>query len=320
MDRIRGLDLRSLQAIIVYHGCAPLLLALRRFCRRRRVALIADCTEWYSPSHITGGPFGPFRWDCELRLRWLQKRTDGVIVVSSYLQEYYESAGIPTLRVPPLVDLEERKWDVLPAARIDSDTLTLTYGGTPGRKDLIGNAIRALPGLRQEGIPVRLKLLGPSREAVERLLNDVVVVQETRTSVECLGQVPHEEVPQQLATADFSILQRPDERFAHAGFPTKVVESLSSGVPVLANPTSDIARYIRDGEEGLLLRDCTTPAFCEGVRRAWRLPRECRGAMRVAARRRAEVAFDYRRHVSRLDEFLQQSIRTVAEEGRVWGA
>jgi glycosyltransferase involved in cell wall biosynthesis len=309
MERIRKLDLSSLQAVIVYHGCAPLLLALRAFCRRRRVALIADCTEWYDPWHVTGGPLGPFRWDCELRLRWLQKRTDGIIVISSYLQDYYQSTGLPVICVPPLVDPAERKWTFPPSPAGSTNVLRLVYGGTPGRKDLIGNAIRALPRLRREGIPVVVKLLGPSRAAVEELLGgEARILQDLTGAIECPGRIPQHDVPQQLATADFSILLRPNQRFAQAGFPTKLVESLAAGVPVLANPTSDIAQYVRDEQEGLLLQDGTPHAFQDGIRRVWRLPRDRWHAMRAAARRCADVAFDYRRHVVRLDGFVRDAI------------
>jgi glycosyltransferase involved in cell wall biosynthesis len=312
MDRIRGLDLPSLRAVIVYHGCAALLWTLQRFCRGRRAALLADCTEWYDPWHVPGGPLSPFRWDCELRMRWLQKRLDGVIAISSYLQNYYESAGVRTLRVPPLVDLQERKWDGLPAAPAAPGELRLVYGGTPGRKDLIGNAIRAIPRLRTEGVPVHLTLLGPSPAVVRPMLAaGTPRSTDVWEGLQCLGRIPQHEVPSRLATADFSILLRPQQRFAQAGFPTKVVESLAAGVPVLTNRTSDIACFVKDGQEGLHLRDETGAAFCEGVHRIWRMPHEHWQTMRTAARDCAAQAFDYRRYVARLSDFAQDAVDSV---------
>ncbi len=311
LGRIRGLELPALSAVIVYHGCAPLLWALRGLCRRRGVALIADCTEWYDPWQVPGGPLSPFRWDSELRMRWLQKRLDGVLAISSYLQDYYAAAGVPTLRVPPLVDLHEDKWCSLPSPT--ADQMRLVYGGTPGRKDLIGNAIRGLPALRRAGVPVRLTLLGPSSTAVRSLMGgDGLAEDDAQAGVECLGRIPQHEVPQHLAAADFSILLRPRRRFTQAGFPTKLVESLAAGVPVLVNPTSDVGQYVRDGQQGLHLADATPEAFCAGVRRAWDLPRDRWQAMRLAARRCAAEAFDYRRHVSRLDDFVRQTIDVAA--------
>ena len=38
-----------------------------------------------------------------------------------------------------------------------------------------------------------------------------------------------------------------------AGFPTKFVESISCGVPVIMNDTSDIRQYLSDGKNGILI-------------------------------------------------------------------
>lgn len=57
--------------------------------------------------------------------------------------------------------------------------------------------------------------------------------------------------------ADFSIFVRPDRRSSHAGFPTKLAESLAAGTPVITNNTGDIGLYLKDGENGFLLKDGT---------------------------------------------------------------
>ena len=88
------------------------------------------------------------------------------------------------------------------------------------------------------------------------------------------GRVPQSMVPKCLAQMDFSVLLRPNARYAEAGFPTKLVESLSAGVPILANPTSDITQYVRDGREGVLLADHSPKAFAAGVERALAMPRD----------------------------------------------
>ena len=38
-----------------------------------------------------------------------------------------------------------------------------------------------------------------------------------------------------------------------AGFPTKVVESMSLGVPVITTNTSDLAKYVIDGVNGYIV-------------------------------------------------------------------
>ena len=120
------------------------------------------------------------------------------------------------------------------------------------------------------------------------------------------GRVPQSDVPRLLSTADYSVLLRPLKRYAQAGFPTKLVESLAAGVPVMANRTSDIAGFVRDGKEGILLTDHGPAAFVDGVKRALALPPAQKDAMRRNARLQAEISFDFRVFVEKVGSFLQR--------------
>jgi glycosyltransferase involved in cell wall biosynthesis len=112
-------------------------------------------------------------------------------------------------------------------------------------------------------------------------------------------------------------LLRPDQRFAHAGFPTKLVESLTLGTPVICNITSDIGKYVRDGVEGFVCRDSSVEAFTDALHRASTLSQAERAAMRVAAHEQATRSFDYRAHVHRLTDFVSSLSRTSgAHNGR----
>jgi glycosyltransferase involved in cell wall biosynthesis len=105
-------------------------------------------------------------------------------------------------------------------------------------------------------------------------------------------------------------LLRPDARYAHAGFPTKVVESFAVGTPVLANLTSDLGRYLVDGRNGLVCDADSADAVVGTLVRALRLSPGQLGALRTEARRTAERSFDYRAHVGSVAAFLE-SLRPV---------
>jgi glycosyltransferase involved in cell wall biosynthesis len=118
------------------------------------------------------------------------------------------------------------------------------------------------------------------------------------------GSVPHELVPQYLADADFSVLLRRPERHAMAGFPTKVVESLAAGTPLIVNHTSDLSEYIRDGEEGIVVDGHSAEGLAAAFERAARLGQSDRARMRAAAQRRALASFDYTQYVDAIREFI----------------
>jgi len=292
--------------VIVNHGFSLFLFKLLSLCKQRNAKLIIDCTEWYEPSHLIGGRFGLVRLDNEIRMRLINSRIGWVLPISSYLENFYATKKCCVLRIPPLVDIKDLKWAIPEKTVSRNHNLRLIYAGSPGKKDLLDTVLRGLCVLRDEGVAVELHLVGPSREAVANCLgSDASILDSLADATVFHGRVPQSEVPRLLATADFSILIRPRQRYAEAGFPTKLVESLSAGVPVIANPTSDIAEYVQDGKEGILLTDHSVAAFVVGVKRALAMSHEQVETMSRNAFLRAEASFDYRRYVEQLEAFVQ---------------
>lgn len=310
-------DLSHVKVIIAYHGNSLFLLKLARFCRRHGIRLLFDCTEWYDPRALVGGRFGIVRIDNELRMRFLNPRLQRGIVISSFLEKFYSGRGCAVTRIPPLIDLKDSKWAVTASAEPGhGGGLKLVYAGTPGKKDLLGSALRGLKLVRSEGHAVTLDIVGPSRQAVLACVDgDADLLDTLGDSVVIHGRVPQAEVPSLMASADFSILIRPNQTYANAGFPTKLVESLAAGVPILANRTSDISDYVRDGLEGIILEGHSPDAFAAGVRRALTLSVGQLRDMRLAARACAATAFDFTNYVNQLEAFFSAAIDGRAATG-----
>jgi len=306
---LTAMDTTGVSAIIAYHGGSLFLLRLASFCKARGIKLIVDCTEWYDPRHF-GWRFGLVRLDNEIRMRLIYSFIGWVLPISTFLGNYYSLKRCRVLRIPPLVDLNDSKWVILNRIVPSSpNKLRLAYAGTPGEKDLLGNVLRGLAILKGEKIAVELHLIGPTHQSAAQCLGeDAALLDELDHMVIFHGRVPQAEVPRLLAGTDFTILLRPLARYAQAGFPTKIVESLAAGVPVIANPTSDIAEFIHDGVEGILLTDFTPSAFVAGVKRASALTQAQKETMRYNARLCAGTSFDYRGYVKKLSGFIRDCI------------
>ncbi len=308
MKRLDALWTEQFVAVFAYQVGTLLLAQLRRFCTMHNIVLVTDVVEWYDSSHVLLGRFGPLALDSAFSMRYMQGGyADGVLAISSYLENYYSRNGKPTVRVPVLIDYQTNinKWMTLP--NIFKSTLQLSFVGNAGKKDLLVNAIRGLMLLGNEARSCELVIVGPSRgELAESLGRDAQILDWLNDTLRFVGKVTHEVAMAYVKRADFSILLRPDLRFAHAGFPTKLVESLSMGVPVICNLTSDVGMYVRDGQEGLVVSDCSPEAFANGLRRAMALSFEQREDMRFNACRRAEISFDYRNWSRPLSEFMYQ--------------
>lgn len=297
----------GIDAIIAYDPGTPLLLRLDRFARSARVPLILDLAEWHQGSHLPGGWLGLRSIDTELRMRYLHATSGHVITISSYLADFYRAKGSRVIRVPPLVDLAEPKWQTVLSKA--SRPLRLVYAGNPGKKDLLPNIIRGLALLGNKRQDVQLHLIGVTPEQVAALwgAEGAPPARSDRTIV-WRGRVSQSCVPQILAACDYSVLLRPHSRYAEAGFPTKLVESLSAGLPIITNVTSDISEYVQDLDQGAIVPGYTPIAFAKTVERVLSLSSEHHQRMREKAKERAMLSFDYRGYAQQIGQFVGEAI------------
>ena len=304
-----SIDWQRVAAVICYPGSAALIFRLMRYCRKHAIPFIIDSTEWFDPSHATGGRFGPFALDSEFRMRWLQQRAGNVICISSFLTQYYGRKGCNVVRVPPLVGIEtDRSGSELTAAlKTSPHQLNLVYAGVPGRKELFAEIIAGFQASRRRGVKVSLRLVGLTEEQLSKIVRTGGGRTPDFDGITCYGWLTHEAALRIVAESDFTILLRPQARFANAGFPSKLVESLSVGVPVIANATSDIAEYIKDGRDGYLLSEPTAEALDRAIVRASQRTIEQKSQMRIQARFRAQECFSYRNYAGVLAEFISKA-------------
>ncbi|MBK8573116.1 MAG: hypothetical protein IPN91_10800 [Holophagaceae bacterium] len=233
---LEGLDPRP-AAVLLYGGYSPFALWLLRFRRRTGIPVLVDAVEWYQPSHVPGGPLGPFH------LMWNGPSGACSPPRPRHLHQPLPAAplrgqGLPHLYLPAVLDVAAIEPDLAP--RPASAPLRLAYTGTPGKKDLLDPMVEALLRLDPQGERIRFAIVGPSPAALLQLpALRRRGLSELPPGLEAPGQVTNAEALAQVRRADFSVLLRHRQRYAMAGFPTKVPESLAVGTPVLCNLTSD---------------------------------------------------------------------------------
>lgn len=298
------LKTNSVDAVISYHGGAAYLLLLKFFCWKKNIKLIVDCTEWYDANSLPGGKWGVAALESEVRMRFINPSVGQLIVISEFLSNFYKNKKCRVLLMPPTVDLADSKWNV--ERRISTPELKLVYAGVPGKKDILSLVLLSLDTLREEGHQITIDLVGPSEEEVLACIDgDEKLLRRLQAQIIFHGRVDQSAVPLILKQADFSVLFRPRRRSSDAGFSTKLVESLAVGVPIIANVTGDIAIYIKDGREGVLVNDESGDSILAGIRRALDMKKRGLSEMHVAAKKCAEIYFNYDIYCSRLQEFIE---------------
>ncbi|WP_344082459.1 glycosyltransferase [Nostocoides veronense] len=252
------------RAVLLYNPDAALLAAVLASKSRLTDRLIAVATEWYDAPDFSHAPFRAIakQIDTNLRMRHLLHFVDGLIVSSTYLGEYYRRK--PTVIIPgvgiPAGPIEPRSSDDHPGK------VLLLYAGNPFRrearelqgremKDRLDVAIDILTDSSMDDVSFAFEIYGITREdyllAVPRHRDILSGVNGRR--IHFMGAREASEVRTRLGQADYTILIRDESRLTRAGFPTKVVESVTAGVPPIVSETGDIALYIRDGENGVIL-------------------------------------------------------------------
>lgn len=227
-------------AVIAYNYPAIALDRIRKYCLKKGIQCYADATEWYDASGSNLVARAIKVLDTSYRMKYVQKRLDGVIAISRFLYDYYKDS-VKTVLIPPTVDLEDKKWNV--PVEQNSNCVSFVYAGVPSatkeRLDTIIGAIEAVEKVKK----VRLDIVGITEEQFKNLYSWEKAIPE---SVVFWGRVEHQKALKIVKQADWAIILRENNRVVKAGFPTKLVESISCGTPVLANRFSNVFDYLTE--------------------------------------------------------------------------
>jgi glycosyltransferase involved in cell wall biosynthesis len=290
-------------AVVLYGGYSPFSIWLLWFRFRTGIPIVVDAVEWYQPDHVPGGRFGPFRLNVDWALRRLFPKMRNIICISRYLQRHFEAKGCRTLYLPAVLDVAAITPNL--EARPEGTHLRLAYTGTPGKKDLLDPMVEALLRIDSEGARIRFVIVGPSAKALLALpALQRRGLTELPLCLEAPGYMTNPEALDQVRRADFSVLLRPRQRYAMAGFPTKVPESLSVGTPLICNLTSDLEEYLVDGSQALICANASVAACEHALDRALNLGLQEKHSMRILSRWLAEQEFDLRHYLPTMNDFL----------------
>ena len=289
----------------VYYDYAAAFLA---YAKTHGAKLLVNQVEWYDRKDIRfGGITGKINLlKNRIALRHLHVKMGNILAISSLLDDYYKNRGCNTVTIPTIIDPAEYA-AVASQPKAMDPVLKIAYAGSPARKDYIANAIRALPLLsKEERKRIQFHFYGPQKEQLAVLGVGADFLETYKEQLVCHGRIPHCEVKEKIAQADFTVLLRPDKRYANAGFPTKVGESMACGTPVIANLTSDLGKYIIDGQTGILCADETPESCAEAFRKALALTDAQRAAMHENCLEMTQKAFSYSAYQEAIEAFLHR--------------
>jgi len=244
-------NLKDVSVIIAYHGTSIFLLRLWFLCKKNNINLVLDCTEWYESKSLAGGKFGIVALDNTLRMQIINPFIGKIIVISNYLHEYYNKKGNDVYKVPFLVEINNK---AVLNLNIENNDIKLLYIGNPGKKDKFDILLNTIKIFNENNSrKVYFDIFGLTKEEylcnMKNLSGDIL----DTSYISFKGKIDNKLVSTLYKIYHFSILLRPSERYALAGFPTKLVESFSYATPMIASNVGDIPYYVKSGKTGYLV-------------------------------------------------------------------
>lgn len=291
----------TFDAVIAYNPPALFANRLRRLGKTMGFCAMLDSTEWYDNSHLPGGPFGPVALENTARMRLAYCGFDDVICISRFLEARYNNRNV--INIPPLTQVLA----AVPDAHPHTSPVSVLYAGNLGRKDKLASFIQALPRIQMRlGRPVRLRIAGMDQAALISVLGQSGDIAAALSHVDCLGRLTPDAVKAEYLGCHFSVIVREDKRYAWAGFPTKVPESLGYACPVIANRVGDIGHILTDGHDAILAdEDTFMDRLPDAIAQALEPGRH--QAMRTAALDTAGRHFTTHAHIAPMRRFLERA-------------
>lgn len=250
--------------MIIYYGSPTISLfsySLAKWAKKNNIKIIADCVDWLvinTKSKI----FNLIkRSNDTFEKAYVNTKVDGVITISTYLQNYYNKNQKETVILPPL-GIENFQKEL---NEENSGKIIISYAGIPFRlgeknaevssfKDRIDKIIKYMYLVSKINDNFIFNIYGFSKEDYLLVVpTQKELIEELGEKVVFNGYMENCKIKENVSKSDFTILIRDSNRMTNAGFSTKVSESICCGTPVITNVTSDVDKYIKDGINGYIL-------------------------------------------------------------------
>ena len=252
------------------------------------------------------------RW---LLYRWILPRADHVFVQSQRMKEDICGRGIDAAKVTPVpmgIDLHDfagRRALLRP--RDSSSRVILGYVGTLDAERRLQILVEMLGELISRGMNAKLLLVGDAdiaadREALEAHARRLGVSH----SIEITGFLPRAQALDRLLEADIGLSPIHPSPILLCGSPTKLIEYLALGLPVVANDHPEQRYVLRHSRAGVRV-PWSARQFARAVAWLMRLPAERRAEMGARGRAWVEANRSYG-HIA--DELEQSYLRLLASK------
>lgn len=253
----------NIHSIVVMDYMSIALYRLMKYCSKNDIRIVIDTVDWFNKSEYKFPKNKVKDLDTIIRMKYLHNKTNYMIAISQYLYDYYKNQVNNLVMVPGTVDINDEKWSSIKKYS-GNEILTLGYAGNPGEKferERLDWLIKIVTELNSHEKKCKLIMAGVHKHTTIKNKPELYNLIKNDENIIFLGNIPHKDCLDMIATSDFSVIIRENTLVNKAGFPTKLSESFACGTPVISTATSNISDYLKDGINGFLVKDFTYDAL-----------------------------------------------------------
>lgn len=295
----------SVKIILVVDILPIAFKAIERYAAKQGIMLVHDSVEWYSPEEFKNGVLNAQYILKNITNTLIMNKRWRVIAISKYLENHFSKICLRTTRIPVILDIKSTKYRTEPIAR---DKTVFAYVGGPGKKDYLHEIIEGFSLLDEEyKNKIELHIIGITEDQLQKECGiEIETIARCKPFMTAHGRLSHDEAVKWVIGSDYTLLLRDETlRYAKAGFPTKVVESLSMGTPVICNISSDLDDYLINQYNSIIIDGHDSTDVRDAIIRAGEIDGEKYKLMRQRARYTAENCFDYSKYTKDIQDLLR---------------
>ena len=166
---------------------------------------------------------------------------NGLIVISENLLDKFRIYNLPTIK---LYNSVERR-DVDIQFEDSPKVFNFFYSGTFAEKDGVLDLINAFNFVYEKQQNIKLTLVGKGKGAY---FENCLIVINNSPLINYLGYVSEEKMIDEIIHSQALCVTRTNSEYANNGFPFKLAEYMSFGIPIISTAVSDIPQLLTDSD------------------------------------------------------------------------
>lgn len=237
----------------------------------------------------------------KMMYNFILKKQNSLIFMTEYLNDFYNSKLKKPYHILPSIT-DTSRFDISINEKIDCKYLCY-MGNMELSKDNVDNIIYAFNIIKDNHPDVFFFLYGAPSPKDEQYLKNIIFNLGLGNRVFIKGRVNSSEVPSILKKAYVLVSSQPKTKRAEGGFPTKLGEYMSTGIPTILTDVGEITKYVKDGVHIHIVPAENPEAYAEKLDYILSNYDEC---LKIAdyAKKYIKENFDYNVVSSNLYDFL----------------